>query len=183
MHVTPATMRRWITEGVVPAYRLGPRKLLINPADLDALLQPVTATPKPSTSKPTADTEPAELKRPAFSPTDSEPAREPAERDDSPEALALFAGESTTATEASSKPKPLAVGGRRRGPEPADQRARCRSAIVKALAENPEGVTAGWLHSNRLDKNSRPHRDDVLAELVAEGLALLDGKTYRSASA
>ncbi|BBY48383.1 hypothetical protein MARA_18510 [Mycolicibacterium arabiense] len=42
--VHPNTVRRWIAEGRLPAYRVGPRRLLIDLADVEALIVP-TATP------------------------------------------------------------------------------------------------------------------------------------------
>ncbi len=35
--VPPGTIRRWIRQGILPAYRLGPRRIQIDPADLDGL--------------------------------------------------------------------------------------------------------------------------------------------------
>lgn len=37
--VTERTIRRWIAQGLLPAYRVGPRRILINSADLDALVR------------------------------------------------------------------------------------------------------------------------------------------------
>lgn len=39
--ITDRTLRRMIAAGRLPAYRLGPRLLRIDVADLDALLRPV----------------------------------------------------------------------------------------------------------------------------------------------
>lgn len=39
--ITDRTLRRMIAAGKLPAYRLGPRLLRIDVADLDALLRPV----------------------------------------------------------------------------------------------------------------------------------------------
>lgn len=37
--VTPATIRRWVADGLLPAKRLGPgRRIVIEPADLDRLV-------------------------------------------------------------------------------------------------------------------------------------------------
>lgn len=38
--VSPATISRWLKEGRLPAYRLGPRAVRIRRADLDDLLRP-----------------------------------------------------------------------------------------------------------------------------------------------
>lgn len=35
------TIRRWVAEGRVRGYRLGPRQLRVSSADLDALLEPL----------------------------------------------------------------------------------------------------------------------------------------------
>jgi excisionase family DNA binding protein len=35
------TLRRYIAEGLVPAYRIGPRQLRLKRCDLDALMRPV----------------------------------------------------------------------------------------------------------------------------------------------
>jgi excisionase family DNA binding protein len=43
-HVHPNTIRRWIAEGRLPAYRVGPRRLRVDLADVEALIVP-TATP------------------------------------------------------------------------------------------------------------------------------------------
>lgn len=72
---------------------------------------------------------------------------------------------------AAAQPRAIEVGGRRPGPETADQKERCRSVILKAAADGPEGVSAAWLSSNHLDAKTRPHRDAVLAELVDQGVA------------
>lgn len=39
--VHPATVRRWIATGVLPAERVGLRTLYVRPADVDALVTPV----------------------------------------------------------------------------------------------------------------------------------------------
>lgn len=41
--ITDRTLRRMIAAGDLPAYRLGPRLLRIDVADLDALMRPVPA--------------------------------------------------------------------------------------------------------------------------------------------
>jgi excisionase family DNA binding protein len=39
--VCPKTIRRWIAAGDLPAYRVGPRLIKIDLADLDAMFQPI----------------------------------------------------------------------------------------------------------------------------------------------
>lgn len=41
--VHPMTIRRWIATGELPAYRLGPRLLKVDPEDVDASARPVVA--------------------------------------------------------------------------------------------------------------------------------------------
>jgi excisionase family DNA binding protein len=41
--VSARTMRRWIADGVVPAYKVGPRRVQVNLDDIDALPEPVPA--------------------------------------------------------------------------------------------------------------------------------------------
>ncbi len=41
--VSVCTLRRWIAEGRLPAYRVGPRLIRVDLADLDALARPVGA--------------------------------------------------------------------------------------------------------------------------------------------
>ncbi len=43
LKVSPVTISRWLKQGRLPAYRLGPRAIRIRRADLDALLDPVVA--------------------------------------------------------------------------------------------------------------------------------------------
>ena len=38
------TLDRWIKEGRIPKYRLGPKTILVKKADLDALLRPLEVT-------------------------------------------------------------------------------------------------------------------------------------------
>jgi excisionase family DNA binding protein len=40
LSVHPSTIRRWIDDGRLPAYRLGPKRIGIMAADLDALVTP-----------------------------------------------------------------------------------------------------------------------------------------------
>lgn len=44
---SPRTIRRYIAEGLLPAYRVGPRDILILRADLDELLRPIPTVRKP----------------------------------------------------------------------------------------------------------------------------------------
>ncbi|MGB8385196.1 MAG: helix-turn-helix domain-containing protein [Dermatophilaceae bacterium] len=39
-HVSVRTLRRWIAQGRLNAYRAGPRLLRINPDDVDAMMRP-----------------------------------------------------------------------------------------------------------------------------------------------
>lgn len=39
--LSEATIYRWISEGRLPAYRMGPRQIRINKDDLSALLTPI----------------------------------------------------------------------------------------------------------------------------------------------
>ena len=41
LRVAPSTIRRWIREGDLPAYRLGRRRVGLKPVDLDRLVEPV----------------------------------------------------------------------------------------------------------------------------------------------
>lgn len=41
LNVTPMTIRRWISDGILPAYRFGPRILRIALEDIDAIAKPV----------------------------------------------------------------------------------------------------------------------------------------------
>lgn len=161
MHVTPATMRRWIAEGVLSAYRLGPRKLLIDPSSLDALLVPVTPT----------SSEGSHLKRDPSPVVVEQPATLVHERTTAPPAddLALFD---------SGKPgKPAAVGGRRRGPGPGDPRERCRAGVLRRLSKGP--ATPGKIRQSlSSDGGVRDDLPAVLDELQAQGLVKLDGTMY-----
>jgi excisionase family DNA binding protein len=38
-HVTERTVRRWIADGRLPAYKVGPRRILIKRSDLEALVR------------------------------------------------------------------------------------------------------------------------------------------------
>lgn len=35
------TVRRWIAQGLITGYRMGPRLLRVNPAEVEAMLRPV----------------------------------------------------------------------------------------------------------------------------------------------
>jgi excisionase family DNA binding protein len=39
------TLDRWIKSGLVPAYRLGPKTILVRKSDLDKLLRPIMEVP------------------------------------------------------------------------------------------------------------------------------------------
>lgn len=41
LRVSPATVRRWIREGDVPAYHLGPRRVALRRSDLTGLITPI----------------------------------------------------------------------------------------------------------------------------------------------
>ena len=47
--VTAKTIRQWIAEGRLPAIRLGPRSIRIDPADLERLAQPRGPASAPDT--------------------------------------------------------------------------------------------------------------------------------------
>lgn len=44
LSVTKNTVRQWIARGELPAYRVGPRFIRVNEADLDAMIRPITPT-------------------------------------------------------------------------------------------------------------------------------------------
>jgi excisionase family DNA binding protein len=44
LHVAPSTVRRWIREGEVPAYRIGRRRVALKRSDLTTLIRPVHTT-------------------------------------------------------------------------------------------------------------------------------------------
>lgn len=43
LRITERTVRGWIADGTVPAYRIGDKAIRIKRPDLDALLQPVVS--------------------------------------------------------------------------------------------------------------------------------------------
>jgi excisionase family DNA binding protein len=45
LHVAPSTVRRWIREGTVAAYRVGKRRVALKRADLDLLIRPIRSAP------------------------------------------------------------------------------------------------------------------------------------------
>jgi excisionase family DNA binding protein len=45
VRVHVATIRRWIEAGTLPAYRLGPRRVLVKRADLEGLITPARSVP------------------------------------------------------------------------------------------------------------------------------------------
>lgn len=54
------TLRRWISEGRLPAERYGPRRIRVDLNDLDALASPIPAAPPPS--PPAGEDEPGALR-------------------------------------------------------------------------------------------------------------------------
>jgi excisionase family DNA binding protein len=46
VRVSPSTIRRWIREGNVPAYRLGPRRVGLKRDDLSAVIAPIGKYPE-----------------------------------------------------------------------------------------------------------------------------------------
>lgn len=48
LHVNQSTIRRWIREGKLPAYRIGERRLALRVADLDQVVSPVRELPEVS---------------------------------------------------------------------------------------------------------------------------------------
>lgn len=42
LDISPRTLRRWVREGRIRAYRVGPRLVRFSPADLKQLVQPMT---------------------------------------------------------------------------------------------------------------------------------------------
>lgn len=47
VRVSPSTIRRWIREGNLPAYRLGPRRVGLKRDDLSSLIMPVRLVSEP----------------------------------------------------------------------------------------------------------------------------------------
>lgn len=43
LHVSQPTIRRWIAQGALPAYRIGQRRVALKRADLASMIQPVRA--------------------------------------------------------------------------------------------------------------------------------------------
>ena len=44
LRVAPSTIRRWIRQGTVPAYRIGPRRVALKRGELSALVSPTAET-------------------------------------------------------------------------------------------------------------------------------------------
>ncbi len=44
-HVSTRTLRRWIAQGRLEAYRAGPRLLRVDPAAVDAVMMPLSSPP------------------------------------------------------------------------------------------------------------------------------------------
>lgn len=61
MRVAPSTVRRWIREGDVPAYRLGKRRIALRRTDLSALITPLHPDHDDRDSSAEPSVEPAEL--------------------------------------------------------------------------------------------------------------------------
>ena len=57
LKVSPLTIKRWIAQGRLPAYRVGPRHIRIKERDIEAIIRP--AGPKPG--KTTTETEPQDM--------------------------------------------------------------------------------------------------------------------------
>ena len=49
-HATVITVRTWIADGRLPAYRVGPKMIRIKRSDVDALLSPMPTTSRPGTT-------------------------------------------------------------------------------------------------------------------------------------
>ncbi|MGH2618270.1 MAG: helix-turn-helix domain-containing protein, partial [Thermomicrobiales bacterium] len=47
MRVAPSTIRRWIREGDLPAYRLGRRRVGLKPTDLSRMIAPARPNSEP----------------------------------------------------------------------------------------------------------------------------------------
>lgn len=47
LRVAPSTVRRWIREGDLPAYRLGKRRLALRRSDVDGMISPVHSKSAP----------------------------------------------------------------------------------------------------------------------------------------
>ena len=75
LRVAPSTVRRWIREGDVPAYRLGRRRVALRRADLATLITPVQAMPQNGAS---TDNEPILHRK--LTPEEKQQAREAMER-------------------------------------------------------------------------------------------------------
>lgn len=48
LHVSPSTVWRWVSRRLVPAYRIGPKRVWLKTADLEALVVPARALPAES---------------------------------------------------------------------------------------------------------------------------------------
>jgi excisionase family DNA binding protein len=59
LKVSPVTVSRWLRQGRLPAYRLGPRAVRIRRADLAAVFSPARERPSPSASAPERLADPA----------------------------------------------------------------------------------------------------------------------------
>jgi excisionase family DNA binding protein len=70
LRVAPSTIRRWIREGDVPAYRLGRRRVALRRHDLSLLVKPVRVDE--ALSRDTADDESERIKSRTLTPEEVE---------------------------------------------------------------------------------------------------------------
>ncbi|MCC7022682.1 MAG: helix-turn-helix domain-containing protein [Thermomicrobiales bacterium] len=62
LRVASSTIRRWIREGDLPAYRIGKRRVALKRADLEAMIGPISEEP-PRTLRDAADQLPIEHRK------------------------------------------------------------------------------------------------------------------------
>jgi excisionase family DNA binding protein len=68
LRLHPSTIRRWIAQGVVTGYRVGPRHVLLKRAELDRLPVPIDRVPPEWAVKETSEASIDELKRRGLTP-------------------------------------------------------------------------------------------------------------------